>query len=63
MTNKSNPASAEITLHDRGSLDLEIVLAKLHREHELINNAIEKLEQLPSRRKRGPGRPRTSGNY
>ena len=42
----------------RGRLNLEVVLARLHQEHELITVAIEKLEQLPSRNKRGPGRPR-----
>jgi hypothetical protein len=44
--------------HRRRGLDLQVVLAELHREYELISNAIEKLEQLPSPRKRGPGRPR-----
>jgi hypothetical protein len=53
----TKPNIRERIIDRRGRLDLEMVLAKLHWEHELLTDAIEKLEQLPSRRKRGPGRP------
>jgi hypothetical protein len=41
-----------------GSMDLELIIAKLHEELGLIDRAIADLERLPVRTLRRPGRPR-----